>query len=249
MNSDFLQRTIEKIPLPQEANKLQTFSTSTPLLPVFNKEKQLPGLSLSIASSTYNDSGLGVSLKDISVTSPLDAGQPTVTLTAFTPKTNRNTPHLYGRNCFLTESPVSSRKLKPRRNLGASFDAYDTSDNQSSGFCSLDDASFENHEHTSETSPKNNKSFVRKLNLDINISDSEDKLSSVSKDPTVTSISKRLSLDAQFNDVLSKCSPLEPDRLIGKKMGLEHVDIVSQLHNRSILSLVLKYLEPEDLCG
>ena len=53
----------------------------------------------------------------------------------------------------------------------------------------------------------------------------------------------------RFDRFLRHFSPREPDRLIGRKMGLDYVDIVVELHSRSIdTSLVLSYLEPADLC-
>ena len=53
----------------------------------------------------------------------------------------------------------------------------------------------------------------------------------------------------RFDRFLRHFSPREPDRLIGRKMGLDYVDIIVELHSRSIdTSLVLSYLEPADLC-
>ncbi|XP_071097274.1 F-box only protein 43-like [Haliotis cracherodii] len=53
-----------------------------------------------------------------------------------------------------------------------------------------------------------------------------------------------------IHDVIKHFSPKEPDRLIGRKVGLERVDILTEMHSRSIegVSLVLSYLEPKVLC-
>ncbi|XP_041360507.1 F-box only protein 5-like [Gigantopelta aegis] len=53
----------------------------------------------------------------------------------------------------------------------------------------------------------------------------------------------------RFDKFLKHFSPREPDRLIGRKIGLDHVDIIAELHLRSIdTSLILSFLEPADLC-
>lgn len=59
------------------------------------------------------------------------------------------------------------------------------------------------------------------------------------------------SLADRFNEVLQKFSPKEPDRLIGRKMGLLCVDIVYELSIRNIsaLSVITNYLDPKDLCS
>ncbi len=51
-------------------------------------------------------------------------------------------------------------------------------------------------------------------------------------------------------DLLKTFSPSEPDRLIGRNMGLETVDIVSELYSRGIhsLQIIFNHLEPQDLC-
>ena len=67
--------------------------------------------------------------------------------------------------------------------------------------------------------------------------------------PTCTSTPKD-NIQENLHKILKQFSPSEPDRLIGRKMGLEYVDIVSELHLRSVapLQLVFRHLEPEDLC-
>ena len=67
--------------------------------------------------------------------------------------------------------------------------------------------------------------------------------------PSCTSTPKD-SLQENINEMVKHFSPSEPDRLIGRKMGLDFVDVVSELHMRSVCSLqaVFRYLESEDLC-
>ncbi len=51
-------------------------------------------------------------------------------------------------------------------------------------------------------------------------------------------------------DLLKNFSPPELDRLIGRNMGLETVDVISELYSRGIHSLqtIFNYLDPQDLC-
>ena len=67
--------------------------------------------------------------------------------------------------------------------------------------------------------------------------------------PSCTSTPKD-SIQENINEMVKHFSPSEPDRLIGRKMGLDLVDVVSELHMRSVCSLqaIFRYLEPEDLC-
>lgn len=251
MSSDFLHGTIERIPLPQEANKSRSFSTSTPYVSVSGKDVRDKDLLVSVCSTT-NDSGLGASLTDISVTSPLDAGQPTVTVTICTPRTNLNIPRLTGRNCFLSSSPVSSRKVRTRRSLESCFTrSFEDGDREthSSGLYSFDDNDVDTSANSSGFTRLFDKNFVRRLNLDLDIYNCQEAKNSVVKESSSFS-SKQNSLDEKFTSILAMHTPAEPDRLIGRKMGVDHVDIISELHSRSILCLsqILSYLDPEDLC-
>lgn len=57
------------------------------------------------------------------------------------------------------------------------------------------------------------------------------------------------SLVEQFDSVMQSFSPSTCDRVIGRKMGLQHVDIITELSSRNIsCSMILQYLEPKDLC-
>jgi hypothetical protein len=57
-------------------------------------------------------------------------------------------------------------------------------------------------------------------------------------------------IQVNWAELLSKVSPPNPDMLIGRKVGLETLDIVTELSFRdtSALSLVLSFLDDSDLC-
>ena len=58
-------------------------------------------------------------------------------------------------------------------------------------------------------------------------------------------------LQLQIEKVLKDFSPIVPDRLIGRKMGLKEVDIISELSLRNLsepLNLVAEYLGEDDVC-
>lgn len=57
---------------------------------------------------------------------------------------------------------------------------------------------------------------------------------------------------ARLSEVLKHFSPKEQSRVIGRKMLLDHVDIIKELDSRSLIStcisVIFGYLDPEDLC-
>ncbi|XP_064597228.1 F-box only protein 43-like [Liolophura sinensis] len=57
---------------------------------------------------------------------------------------------------------------------------------------------------------------------------------------------------ARLTEVLKHFSPKEQGRVIGRKMLLDHVDIIKELDSRNLsstcISVILGHLEPEDLC-
>ena len=67
--------------------------------------------------------------------------------------------------------------------------------------------------------------------------------------PSCTSTPKD-SIQENIKEMVKHFSPSEPDRLIGRKMGLDFVDVVSELHIRSVCSLetIFRHLRSEDLC-
>lgn len=52
----------------------------------------------------------------------------------------------------------------------------------------------------------------------------------------------------RFDEVMQRFSPPDPKKVIGRKMGLECVDIIAELADKDISSLILQYLHPDDLC-
>lgn len=250
MELDLFEGDIVKLPVPDVANKLRSFSTSTPFtaLGLPGHERKLRTLSISVCSTTKNDSGLGASVTDITVTSPLDSAQPTVTVSyaVCTPTTNLDRPQLYGRNTLFGASPVSSRKIQSRRSLESYF-SYEEDDNDGciQVLHSRDDDHLSSSANRSRLSNSFDKSFVRKLDLDLDIYTKSDRESPIAASPKAES-----GLGKNFYDVLEKYSPPEPDRLIGRNMGLDQVDIISLMSKRDVASLscILSFLEPKELC-
>lgn len=52
----------------------------------------------------------------------------------------------------------------------------------------------------------------------------------------------------RFDEVMQRFSPPDLKKVIGRKMGLECVDIIAELADKDISSLILQYLQPDDLC-
>lgn len=52
----------------------------------------------------------------------------------------------------------------------------------------------------------------------------------------------------RFDEVMQRFSPPDLKNVIGRKMGLECVDIIAELADKDISSLILQYLQPDDLC-
>ena len=52
----------------------------------------------------------------------------------------------------------------------------------------------------------------------------------------------------RFDEVMQRFSPPDSKKVIGRKMGLECVDIIAELADKDICSLILQYLQPDDLC-
>lgn len=245
----------------QPGDKHRSFSTSTPLFS--SEEHKLRSLSVSICSATTNDSGLGASLQDISVTSfaGCTLACSTVSVCA-TPTTCDHASPVKTFSFDISASPVSS-KCFSIRNIN--------SNNKSKSFLSRrsldsdtrftdDEYSFESGDKTLNSSQKINssresldRSFARRLDFDLDIympcNESDNKYDSSTSIPYAPSPHER-QLSEEFASILQKFSPSEPDRLIGRKMGRDNVDILLELSIRNIgcLSTILSLLEPEDLC-
>ena len=241
---DFLQGqgTIERLPAPKEQNKMRSFSTSTPFLSARLQAKDR-ALSVSVYSTT-NDSGLGASLTETSVSSPFETASPTVTVTMcmtptssvmFSPFRSVNTP-------YPSASRRSSKSLRSRRSLDSNFSF--------SAGCSSDSTLDSSHSRVSQTLDH---SFARKLDLDLDIytTPNPDSVQFLNSTPFSTSLPSlnKTNLDQHFQEVLQKFSPVEPDRLIGRKIGSGKLDVLFQLHqlNISCVETILSFLGPEDL--
>lgn len=240
--------------LPPSGDKHRSFSTSTPFVQA--SENKLRSLSVSISSCSQNDSGLGVSLTEVSVASFTDNAEPCPTITVSvcqTPTTYGEIPSFSAHRLELCVSPVSTKRFSARRlesdfNSRKSFLARrsldsDFSSDESHDFC---DKTLNSDE--SGIPKLLDTSFARRLNLDLDIYDSKEGLSEQSMQSLSTH--KESQLASQFDEILQKFSPAESDRLIGRKMGRDRVDILTELHGRNIscLSTIMSYLEPEDLC-
>ena len=59
-------------------------------------------------------------------------------------------------------------------------------------------------------------------------------------------------ISEKIKKVLDKFSPKDPERIIGRKIGLEHVDIISELRSRNAippLEMIFRYVDDSDLCS
>ncbi|WAR16633.1 FBX5-like protein [Mya arenaria] len=245
-NSTYLFWKSERLPLPKDLEKKRSFSTSTPFIGqhhhVSHKNR---ALSISIGSTMQDDSGLGSSLTEISVTNPMDSAKPTVTFTVCkTPTSSVNSPFHLNNTIQSSASPKSSKRFSSRRSLESyfSFDEAETSS------ASRNDTL---NSSQSRISRSFDCSFVRKLDLDLDIYDNQKESQSSSSPLLSSSLPNESHILKNFEAVLQKFSPSEPDRLIGRKMGRNHVDILSQLDqlNISCVSTILSYLDPQDLCS
>ncbi|XP_052765109.1 F-box only protein 43-like [Mya arenaria] len=244
MEADFLHGPIERLHLPKDLEKKRSFSTSTPFIGQHVSHKNR-ALSISIGLSMQDDSGLGSSLTEISVTNPMDSAKPTVTFTVCkTPTSSVNSPFHLNNTIQSSASPKSSKRFSSRRSLESyfSFDEAETSS------ASCNDTL---NSSQSRISRSFDCSFVRKLDLDLDIYDNQKESQSSSSPLLSSSLPNESHILKNFEAVLQKFSPSEPDRLIGRKMGRNHVDILSQLDqlNISCVSTILSYLDPQDLCS
>ncbi|XP_053382950.1 F-box only protein 5-A-like [Mercenaria mercenaria] len=254
MDCDFLRA--DQLLLPSN-EKHRSFSTSTPFLHA--PEHKLRSLSVSVCSTTENDSGLGASLSEFSVTSFANAtgACPTITVSVCkTPTTCGEIPSFCGPHLDICVSPVSSKRFSIRRlesdfNSRKSFLARRSLDSDfsfSEGDDSFDECNRTLNTDESKASRALNISIPRKLDLDLNIYDSNEDVCTESS--PYLSAQHESQLASKFDEILEKFSPVVSDRLIGRKMGREKVDILGELSDRSIscTSTILSFLTPQDLC-
>ncbi|KAL4217919.1 negative regulation of meiotic nuclear division [Mactra antiquata] len=234
--------------------KYQGFSTSTP----FNNVQDLKQhLSVSIDSSCHQDSGLGASIIDLSVTSFASLSEECHTVDSCrTPmKCSTVGPHSHLPAFTLSASPVSSKRnpFTFKSNFSSRKSFLTRRSLESDFSVNSDDASDSGHPTLNlscgSISRTKDKSLVRKLNLDIDIYDNND-CSGTTSSVFISPSEHEEVLSTKFEEILQSISPTVTDRLIGRKMGREYVDFVTELDSRNIscLSTILSYLDPEDLC-
>lgn len=226
-----------------------SFSTSTPFIEVGEDEKHL--LSVSISSTTGNDSGLGTSISDFSLTSVADSSLGAVSVCQSPRKCINYITQCTGRRPDLPPSPVSSKRHSSN-NL--------QSDRNSCRCLARKRLDCDFIEETDSLNIKCelrscvSSTCARKLNLDVDIYESTvsaDQPCGVTRAVPHLSTPDSSVLTAQFHEILHIFSPLVSDRLIGRKMGVERVDIVAELAGRNIhsaLLFIMSLLEAQDLC-
>ncbi|KAH3709486.1 F-box only protein 43-like [Dreissena polymorpha] len=239
---EFLQGPIQRLPPPADLAKSRTFSTSTPFIGNLNV---LKGRGL---FSTTDDSGLGnsPSLTELSICTPFQSGQPTVSVSiCVTPTKDLSFAPFHASNTSVHSSGLgysSTRSVFTRRSL----DSACSVSSETRVFSTRSDSLNSSHKELS-------RSLVRRLDLDIDIYDYSNKgaeSANILKNPVLPKRSETV-LASCFEDALKKFSPEQSDRLIGRKIGLASVDIIFELSQRNIacLSTILTFLHPQDLCS
>lgn len=208
-------------------DKGRAFSTSTPV--VHSKLSDgLPPRSLSTSAWSPNDSGYGDSLCTSSPNSE----------TAHT--TQESFTQFRLTKLDLSPSPTSTTKSK-----GKSLSTDKHVPKFSLGLHSLDYEIPEEEQVFEKFSP--NKIPIPRYSLedeDMSVEESEDLAI------PLLSNTQTLDLTARFNAVLEQCMPRIPDRAIGRKMGLDNVDLISELTERgmqAIIAQIVSYLDTSDI--
>nr|XP_022322871.1 F-box only protein 43-like [Crassostrea virginica] len=208
-------------------DKGRAFSTSTPV--VHGKLSDgLPPRSLSTSAWSPNDSGYGDSL----CTSSPNSETSHTTQESFT--------QFRLTKLDLSPSPTSTNKSK-----GKSLSTDKHVPKFSLGLHSLDYEIPEEEQVFEKFSP--NKIPIPRYSLedeDMSVEESEDLAI------PLLSNTQTLDLTARFNAVLEQCMPRIPDRAIGRKMGLDNVDLISELTVRgmqAIIAQIVSYLDTSDI--
>lgn len=203
------------------------FSTSTPL--VHSKlDDSLPPRSLSNCVWSPNDSGYADSICSSNTS---DICQVT---------SNDSFTQFRLHNSDLSPSPTAvaqssgslqADKYVPRFSLGVHLLDYEIPE----------------EEHVYEKfSP--NKSPIPHYSLEDEDMCTEDSWACTAPSPTKQTIYSNLT--ERFKAALHQCMPTEPDRMIGRKMGLDQVDLVSELSDRGmmiIIERIVSYLQSSDI--
>ena len=240
-------------------DKMRSLSTSTPFLPAQSSTKLFRSHSVSVCSA---DSGLGDSLNvsDADVIFSPDymntSGATTIASSEYmntpsvchTPRVTLFDSTIQGRHLeFSAISPVLRHK-NIQRETSIDSDIY----------------SFDNDETLSEASMP----YLSKLNLDgdseftcstdnmpcvgipkLNLNLLEDSPMDLPMPKVTTQPDSALS--PEFYAILQQFMPEVRDRVIGRNIGIDHVDILAELQERGmnrIIGNILAYLDPQDIC-
>lgn len=264
VEDNFLKLPSESYDSGSVFGRSRSVSTSTPVfgrtlssasndgdrlqLPLNNKHRSI---SDSVLSS--NDSGYADSLADSTFGSPAFEDTTVCRTREVTPITGVRC-HSQGRSLvyspdIFSPSPFNSkhnqivRQSCIRHIPSPSECKQNINVGQSSHESNFTDWQFAEEERVFEKLRCSNKNLnIPKLDLDIDIDDNGG--NNVTPNPNSSGLSEH------FNKVLRKFSPSEPDRLIGRKIGLENVDVLSELYVRGVpcVKSILAYLHPSDIC-
>lgn len=239
-----------KLLVPYDEKQI-SFRTSTPYVENLQRnEKEL--YSIKACSTLTNDSGMGASLSD-SYADSVKSKSDNVTVLK-TPRKCKMSQ--YDRVDYFRCSPVSSHKT---------FNKYNSHQGADSGFSFYKESELDINK-VFQSGRKSGysrraalsldiKGVARKLDLDMDIYDNKDKIKSEHFFDTpflVSNSTQSVPFSKCMDDVLQKYSPVASDRLIGRIMGRDKVDILLELECRGIgaivSAIILSLLEPCDLC-
>lgn len=235
---DFEHHKLEQCPdLSGFNGKGRAFSTSTPV--VHSKlSDDLPPRSLSTSAWSPNDSGYGDSLCSSS------AGDDTCQVTPTASRGSFTSFRLTGLD--LSPSPTPTVKISGSLQTDKHVPRF------SLGVHTLDFEIPEEEQVFEKFSPNKTESPIPHYSLedeaeDMLIEESETSSAPSSSSRTQTSCSN---LTDRFDAVLKQCMPKVPDRMIGRKMGLEKVDLIHELDHRGmgiIIEKIVSYLQASDI--
>lgn len=217
---------------PFHPAKMRSVSTSTPILTRDMLSDRSTKMTRSMSTGHVNDSGFDESFDDsfCDQTICVDTPSTLCKLEKRTPVFNFNSVTKCIRDRSLDDSfgpcPFSVRVNRYYETPGATFFSP---------------------QKTSQIEPESKRCRKQSMNIPSFNLDLE---TEVSQDSCLASSIDTSSLAEKFDSVMQSFSSSSTDRVIGRKMGLEHVDIVGELSDRNIsCSIILRYLGPRDLCS
>lgn len=235
---DFEHHKLEQCPdLSGFHEKGRAFSTSTPV--VHSKlSDSLPPRSLSSSAWSPNDSGYGDSLCSSS------AGDDTCQVTPTASRDSFISFRLTGLD--LSPSPTSTITISGSQQTDKHVPRF------SLGIHTLDFEIPEEEQVFEKFSPNKTESPIPHYSLEDEAEDMSTEESGTSSAPSSSSTIQTScsNLTDRFNAVLQQCMPKVPDRMIGRKMGLEKVDLIHELDHRGmgiIIEKIVSYLQASDI--